>query len=843
MTLAIRSPVRGDDPEERAENNRSRFRSLPGNVFVGRAAECARIAALLGNHDTRLITLTGPGGVGKTRLALETVRNHRHHYHDGTTVLELASVDQAHGIVPAIASALSIFDDVAQLPGRLREELSDRHLLLVLDNLEHLLPDATETLAWLLETVPKIELLVTSRRATQLPGESLVGVTPLGIERGSHLAGGASGDAVELFIVRAQRLYDRFQPTASDRETIADLCQRVDGLPLAIELLASWADIYTPSEILERYSLHTTSRHSIDDPRHRTMSQAISWSYELLSPEEQALFRRLAVFTGGFQREMVERIAAGREAGAGNRFGEGFGCHGHPEAETIGFDPTAPEYDRQDPELTIPLPPILGDPLRHLATLLDHQLVLRDEGADGHPRFTMLATVREFGLTLLDRTGEDQAVRHAHAWIITTFAEATAYWAWANQSRPWGWSRIDDEVPNLRAALRWVLAQPTPNAELALRLAEAPWGYFQLRGLVSEVRRWLEAALALPNAPVWIRAIALANYGLLSWMQNDLDTATEAAESALAIARTRNWHHISSNAYSYLALIEWRKEDRDPARIILFLMQARTAFARLGHGHNLGLGVLDALEGVVASMAGDPEAAEELFEDAYSHLEAASFEWGMATVRFVSAENDRGRGRIIPAARQLIDAIRRYDALREPWGCGVITYAAGCLAADRGKLATAARFFGAARMLLDRTGNFVPPADIGAYEETAARVRSLLGDEAFTELAEAGSELSTNEIVSEVIEMLEATGEEERPRRQRRKAPTKLTRNQLEVVHLLIQGKDVEQIAAARGQYPQNIYQILNRICERWELDDWPEIAPFALQNGIFTSDGHLNAT
>lgn len=814
---------------------------LPGNAFVGRSAELALIAELLARDDVRLVTLTGPGGVGKTRLALETIRRLERHGGADIAFVPLGAIEQASGIVPAIASEFQIVEAVEQLPLRLQEEIGSRPLLLVLDNLEHLLPGGGEILQWLLDTCPALTMLVTSRRPTRLAAEHLIDVDPLDIVQDAGQTDSLGGDAVELFILRARRLYDNFQPTSQDRTTIAALCARVDGLPLAIELLASWADIYAPSEMLERFTVHLGARRPSGDPRHRTMWDAITWSYSLLAPEEQALFRRLAVFTGGFQREMAERIAAGREAGAGNAYGEGFGYDGHPDSEAYGFNPTSPEHNRQDPSHAVGLTPIPGDSVRQLAALLDHRLVQRTGSSDGHPRFTMLETVREFGLAMLAEAGEEHAVRHAHAWIMTSFIEATSVWAWTAQGRPWGWDRVDDELPNLRAAWQWVMDQEPPNAELALRLAQPPWGYFQLRGLISEGRRWLEAALALPGGPDWARASALADYGLFCWMQHDTEGAERHVEASLAIGKRWNWPNVNGRAHLYLAMIEWQKANRDPQNIVLHVWQALDAFAAWQQPHSIWLGIATTLEGLVASMAGDPDAAEELFEDAYAHLEEAGFAWGMATVRFVSAENDRNRGQIIPAVRQHIDALRRYHALNEAWGCGVIAYATGCLVADRGNLATAARFFGAARMMLDRTGAFVPPADIGAYEETASRVQSLLGEETYADFAEAGASLPIPAIVEEVTATLEAIEEEERPRRRRSNTPTKLTKNQLDIVQLLIQGKDVEQIAAARGQHPQNIYQILTRIRERWELDHLTEIAPFAVQNGVFTPDGEPN--
>ncbi|MCO5223216.1 MAG: hypothetical protein M9947_16830 [Thermomicrobiales bacterium] len=527
---------------------------FPTDTFVGRTRELGDLIETIETAPGRLVTVVGTAGVGKTRLALEAMRALDDRHAGGALVVRLAATHHPDGIVPEIARALGVVDQAEKLDTIVRDELGASSTVLLLDCFEHLTPAANDVVADLLARCPELRIVLTSRRPSNIQNEEHLELSPLPVAKGTSVDDALQSDAVQLFLARAQKANDRFWVRPDDATIINQLCARYDGLPLAIELLASWVTVLSPRELLDWKPDQLGFRTPVPDPRHQSLLDAIAWSFGLLTPDAQALLLRLAVFTGGFSRDLVEAIARGRRAGAGYPYADGYGDLWSLDIDGLGN----PTEQPQDPRIAREVTPLATDPILALASLVDHRLVYQIGEIDGAPRFDMLEAIREFGRRQLEQAEQLSGMQHAHAAAMIAFAEASCEGFWHKKHRHWQRDRIDADLQNLRAALAWAATLGDAGAEIGIRLSGGLWNYWQTRGLMTEGRAYIDDWVFRPGQRDWCYAVYLPGLAFLfhgsrgitrvatRWRALDLQRLSTQGFTAAAACSTSSWRSWSS---------------------------------------------------------------------------------------------------------------------------------------------------------------------------------------------------------------------------------------------------------------------------------------------------------
>jgi predicted ATPase/class 3 adenylate cyclase len=466
------------------------------NPMIGRDHELREILQLLRTEDVRLLTLSGSGGAGKTRLALQIGAELLDEFRSGVFFVSLAPIADEDLLVPTIAQALSIREIAGEgLAATLSAYLSDKQMLLVLDNFEHIV-GAAPAIAKLLEAAPELRSLVTSRERLRLSAEHVYEVPPLMLPDAAQEDLGTllETDAIALFLARAEAVTPNFVLTQENAASVVAICRRLEGLPLALELAAARIAVLSPSALLSRLSgrlAMLTGGARDADVRHQTLQNTIEWSYDLLEGSDQLLFRRLAVFVDGCRLDATEAV-----------------CNSAPG------DVTA---------------------LDGLQSLVDKSLVRNRPDSDGESRFWMLETIREYASERLAQSGEAEMLARRHAEHFLELAEQAEPDLWAQQIDVW-LPRLDPEEANFRAALGWAIAQD--EAEVAVRLAGSLYPFWEIRARQGEARAWLTRALAIGGVvPPSCRAKALVAAGRATAWHGDMGAAIALLEEAAELSQ------------------------------------------------------------------------------------------------------------------------------------------------------------------------------------------------------------------------------------------------------------------------------------------------------------------
>jgi predicted ATPase/class 3 adenylate cyclase len=628
---------------------------LPPTSFVGREADVTQAVSLLG--EARLLTLTGPGGTGKTRLAIEVAHRAADGFGEGACFVALAVVRDAAGIIPAVAQALDVREGAGRtLEETLREYLAPKRLLLVLDNVEQI-DDPAPVVAALLEAAPGACILATSRAPLRVYGETELNVAPMPLaDDVADPVAALRSDAVRLFAERARSANARFSVDHANVSAVTAVCRKLDGLPLAIELAASRVRTLAPEAILARMDqrLRLLTGGERDRPeRQQTMRAAIAWSYDLLNPEEQTLFRRLSVFEGGCTLEAIEAVA---------------------------------------------MDGLTTDALDLVDALVDHSLLRADE-ADG--RFQMLETVREFGRELLGQSGEQAEIPDRHATYFLQFVEQGEPHLRGKGQLDW-LGRLEADSANLATAFDFL---ETSRGDDAIRLATALVQFWSLHSHLAAGTSTLERALSLvgSDTPAYLHAACLSSLGALAWKHGDYARGEELGMRSADMFRELGDLSGLGRALTALSGCAWMRGKGDYARFhalceesVRILREADDPWGLADALHYLGHMIMD---------AGDYESARNVFDESLAMFQLAGDEWGAAGPLKDGALIAARTGDTATALKLYADSLATYQRIGEKGAIGDTMARMAEVELSSGNPESAAELLQQALSLMRETGN------------------------------------------------------------------------------------------------------------------------------------------
>jgi predicted ATPase/DNA-binding XRE family transcriptional regulator len=702
-----------------ASRRSARSNDLPilTDVLVGADQSVADLVRLLENPQQRLITVTGPPGVGKTRVAISAAHQLADRVLDGIHWLPLSSMTDPDALAPALAASLGLRQSQHRSISAIIDQLADRHTLLVVDGGQHLGHFRTELCAAVLERTHGVRILLTSRELLHLPGEVVfpVRTLPLPPRRPTRqqLNDAAAG---RLFLTRAQAHDSDFAVSEADLTSIAEICRRLDGLPLAIELAAARTSVLTVEQLAQALGDTLDILRSPADGGQSRLDATLEWSYQLLDADERRLLEDLSVFGRSFTVEAAAQVSA---------------CGG----PTVGM-------------------------VNLISSLVAKSLVLRMEDAAGAAQFTLLQLVRHYAGERLVQSGRANAVRRRHAEYFAALARQAEPHLTTGDQHHW-LALLDSEFSNLRRAVQWLTAHQPAGALTMINLL---WRWCYVRGLYTEGRAWADAALSAGrDAPAAVRATALAGAGMLAFLQCDYETAEKQTRSALelytaledevGIARTlsrlgalareqadyvgaeelhnralelaiaHHDRHGAATQLNYLSFVAWLRGDLDRAHDLS--SKALTTMTRLGDREGIAWALINS--GVVAHHRGDLVGADLLLEQSLEVCEEIRFREGVAWSLNQLGVVARLRGDPAHAADIQRASLAEHRDLGDRWRAASVMEELAANAAATGDAIHAARWLGAAEGLRELIGTPVPAIERPVVDETTARARTLLG--------------------------------------------------------------------------------------------------------------------
>ncbi|MGI8551627.1 MAG: tetratricopeptide repeat protein [Dehalococcoidia bacterium] len=877
----------------------------PGNLplalasFIGRQRALSELAGLL--PSTHLLSLTGAGGSGKTRLALElgyrvsglrsrTEENEARGeqaaeplsgdsiessdtlpvFPDGIWLVELGPLSDPALAPQAVASVLGLREQ----PGRatieiLVEYCCSRSLLILLDNCEHLLDACASLVTSLLQTCPGLRFLLTSREALGIAGETVWPVPPLSLPAANaHLpAALTESEAVRLFVERARAVRPDFVLDNENAAAVLHICQRLDGLPLALELAAVRVMALSAQQIddalVDRFRLLVGGKRR-GVARHQAMRAAVQWSYDLLSQAEQQLFRRLSVFAGGFDLAAAEVV---RDRGQG--IGDRGGGTGDVLAQATDRHPT--------PDTRHPSESSVLDLLQQL---IEKSLVLVEE-VEGAARYRLLETVREYGREQLTLSGEGPGVQRRHAeHFLTITVEATRLQNMSDQVA--AMRRGDRELDNLRAALRWAVDHG--EAETALRLSTALWRYWEIRWLLREGRGWLAAALARKGGSLATRADALNGAGFLALRDEDLDSAEQLYEESLILSRELGHPASIAGRLQSLGLVAYQRGDYAVGR--QFAEEALRIFRELDDRPSLGLhllniGLLDHVEGkyssarafyqesldlerelrnaygiatslhnlgVVAYDLGELHVARACYEECLSYARSIDYRFLIFLTLNDLGHLERRIENTVEAASRHRESLRLSRDLGDREGIANALRGLAILAAATQQWLRAARLHGAAEMVHRADTGILAPYYRADREQALAAIHAALDDATFDRIWAEGAVMTFDQAIAfgldESTELAAASADRSPERYQAQhisRTPSaassqggeRLTPREAEVLGLIAAGRSNRAIAAALYMSLRTVEHHITSIYEKLGVTSKAAATAYAIQRGL----------
>ncbi len=777
-------------------------RAVPAspNALIGREAEVAVVCRRLRERGVRLVTLTGPAGVGKTRLAL-AVAEALFEAFDHVAIVALAAIREPALVLPAIAKALGLrLARRERIVDGLAAFLGTSRTLLLLDNFEQVL-EAAPLVAELLTACPTLTLLVTSRAALRLRWEHQSPVLPLALpdpRRDADLHAIAAAPAVALFVERARAVQPGFALTAGNAAAVAAICRRLDGLPLAIELAAARAAVLSPRSLLERLQCASGDRGGEDvgplavlsagardlPDRQQTLRRAIGWSYDLLSPGEQSLLRCLCVCIGG-----CTLAAAGAVCGAAG-------------AEVLGG----------------------------IAALVDASLLQRDEAPDGETRLHMLELIRAFALERLEHAGELDRARQRHALFYRGFVEVAGAGLEGPEQASW-LERLDRDLDNLRAAFAYATGL-SDGGELALQLVLPLAYYWEVRGYYHEGRTWLDTALTLAgNRETRERARALSQLGAMALREGDRAAGRADFEQSLALFRALGDRAAAAHLLNNLALLALIDREFSVARALFDECEALCR--ELGDGPGVAMALNN--RGLLEKVAGNLELASRYLRECVALSQASGYTHWLAFSLLNLGWVTATMGDLPAAAVHVAECVRLCRSLGFRLVLAHAIAVSGMVADRERRPVRATRLLAASTALLAATGSGRDEPIPQEVDRLALRLRAELGEGPFATAWAEGSAMSADEAVACALSV---TGQEPIAGNGSRPAPdgssnVRLTAREAEVLRLAAAGYTSREIASQLVLSERTVENHLFRVYARIGARGRADAVAYAIRHGL----------
>jgi predicted ATPase/DNA-binding CsgD family transcriptional regulator len=799
--------------------------------FVGREREIERVEHELAS--TRLLTLTGAGGAGKTRLALEVARDLLEAYPEGMWLVQLAALSEEALVPKAVAEALGVSERPGEpLLDTLSDVLRERRLLILLDNCEHLLEASAGLVDVLLDSCPHLQIMTTSREPLGVEGEMRWPVPPLSVPEPQHVTPSSGQleayESVRLFAERARGRDPSFSLGPQNALAVAEICRRLEGIPLAIELAAARVGTLSVEQVLERLTdslnlLTGGSRTRL--PRQQTLKGTLEWSHELLSEEEKGLFGRLSVFAGGWTLEAAEAVGAAGDA---------------EEEEVLDL----------------------------LSGLVDKSLVTaRERQQSGGVRYRMLEPVRQYALERLNEKGEAEGAKRAHARYFLALAEEAEPRLRGPEEREW-LERLEEEHDNMRAALSWTLERG--EVEPGLRLAGALWRFWETHGHLGEGRKWLEAALQKddPASVAWrlkaleaMSSMALAQWdldrgeaaaqegltlcteagigssppapfltslGFVAWQRGENERAKELFEDSLTLSREVDDKIRIADALLYLGYASLDSGDRERAKKLF--EEGIVLCRNVGYGSRLfnfwhGLGYVLLIEGdYERGTALNEEAAELYRERGYKGgLEFVLDNLGWAAL--LQGNRERARTSYEEALKLSNELGNKLMVSQSLEGLAYVSAAEG--APER-----AARLFGAAQALRRTVGIGYRPEEDPIRAPYLAVARSQAGEAAWEEALAHGQAVGLEEAIEYALSAEESSATEQSPP-SAPEHPAGLSSREVEVLGLVAEGLTNAQVAERLFVSPRTVHRHLNSVYRKLGVSSRTAATRFAIEHNL----------